>query len=488
MDDGCSPTVGILIFAGFVILDFVVFGFIAAMQNLNEAAIERLAGEEDRGARLLRRYADKNERYTHVCELVVLIVHMLLGFLEVPLWRAYFLPEDAGSVMSVVVDVLIFVILILIVLVFGIYTPQKVASRKPEAWALRLAGPVHVVELLFYPIIFLTDGLANLLARVFGVDPLSDTDDVTEEEIISMVNEGHEQGVLLASEAEMIHNIFEFGDKEAKDIMTHRKNICALDGTRTFRQALEFIKENNYSRFPVFLDDIDNIIGVLHIKEALELSLDAAVYDTPVSKIKGLIREVDFIPETRNINSLFAMMQAAKSHLVIVVDEYGQTAGIVAMEDILEEIVLTELYRELMRRGDLIKQRESLEQFQKEEWNRLNKELGNYQTQYRSLQTEKDTLYENYAVKQIEAGEYRSRADGIALQMQELSRKIEETELAFGRFTEEYNRPKQDIKEIIRFSQMEKLTQEAVDVFIKKVIIYRDKRVEIEWNYAFGEE
>lgn len=195
------------------------------------------------------------------------------------------------------------------------------------------------MELLFYPIIFLTDGLANLLARVFGVDPLSDTDDVTEEEIISMVNEGHEQGVLLASEAEMIHNIFEFGDKEAKDIMTHRKNICALDGTRTFRQALEFIKENNYSRFPVFLDDIDNIIGVLHIKEALELSLDAAVYDTPVSKIKGLIREVDFIPETRNINSLFAMMQAAKSHLVIVVDEYGQTAGIVAMEDILEEVV-----------------------------------------------------------------------------------------------------------------------------------------------------
>ena len=179
MDDGCSPTVGILIFAGFVILDFVVFGFIAAMQNLNEAAIERLAGEEDRGARLLRRYTDKNERYTHVCELVVLIVHMLLGFLEVPLWRAYFLPEDVGSVMSVLVDVLIFVILILIVPVFGIYTPQKVASRKPEAWALRLAGPVHVVELLFYPIIFLTDGLANLLARVFGVDPLSDTDDVT---------------------------------------------------------------------------------------------------------------------------------------------------------------------------------------------------------------------------------------------------------------------------------------------------------------------
>ena len=97
-------------------------------------------------------------------------------------------------------------------------------------------------------------------------------------------------------------------------------------------------------------------------------------------------------------------------------------------------------------------------------------------------------MYENYAVKRIGAVEYRSMADGIALQMEELSCKIEEAELAFSRFAEEYNRPKQDIREIIRFSQMEKLTQEVVDVFIKKVIIYKDKRVEIEWNYAFGEE
>ena len=150
--------------------------------------------------------------------------------------------------------------------------------------------------------------------------------------------------------------------------------------------------------------------------------------------------------------------------------------------------MLTELYRELMRRGNLIKQRESLVQFQKEELSRLKKELENYRRQYRRLQTEKDTLYENYAVKRIGAVEYRSMADGIALQMEELSCKIEEAELAFSRFAEEYNRPKQDIREIIRFSQMEKLTQEVVDVFIKKVIIYKDKRVEIEWNYAFGEE
>lgn len=339
MDDGVSPTIGILVFVGLIILDFVVFGFIAAMQNLNEASVEKLAREDNAQAKLLGRYMDKTDRYAHVCQMLILITHMILGFYQVPLWRRYILPDDAGKLLTLAADIAIFFVLILLVLILGIYTPEKVASRKPDTWAMRLAGPVHAVELLFLPVIFPADALSNLLARIFGVDPLSDTDDVTEEEIISMVNEGHEQGVLLASEAEMIHNIFEFGDKEAKDIMTHRKNICALDGTGTYRITLEFIKENNYSRFPVYLDSIDNIIGVLHIKEALELSMETSVYDMPIKDIKGLIREVDFIPETRNINTLFTMMQSAKSHLVIVVDEYGQTSGLVAMEDILEEIV-----------------------------------------------------------------------------------------------------------------------------------------------------
>lgn len=341
MDDGGSinPTAGILVFIVLILFDFVIFGFVAAMENLNEAAVEKKAKDGNRQAEFLMRYLDKTDRYTHVCQLLILIMHMLLGFSQVRFWKNFFLPGAESAWISVLSDVGIFVALSLLVLILGIYTPQKVASRRSNAWAMRLAYPVHVVELLLSPFIFLADNLSNLFARIFGVDPFSDTDDVTEEEIISMVNEGHEQGVLLASEAEMIHNIFEFGDKEAKDIMTHRKNLVALDGAWTFRQALEFIKENNYSRFPVYLEDIDNIIGVLHIKEALELCLDASVYDTPIRDIKDLIRDIDFIPETRNINTLFTTMQAAKSHMVIVVDEYGQTSGLVAMEDILEEIV-----------------------------------------------------------------------------------------------------------------------------------------------------
>ena len=163
--------------------------------------------------------------------------------------------------------------------------------------------------------------------------------DVTEEEIISMVNEGHEQGVLLASEAEMIHNIFEFGDKEAKDIMTHRKSIVALDGNRSYYDTVAYIVETGRSRFPVYMDDINNIIGVLHIKDALLYAQKNEVFRTPIKDIPKLIREVTFITETININRLFKQMQLDKNHMCIVVDEYGQTSGIVAMEDILEEIV-----------------------------------------------------------------------------------------------------------------------------------------------------
>ena len=173
----------------------------------------------------------------------------------------------------------------------------------------------------------------------FVKNPSVHEDDVTEEEIKSMVNEGHEQGVLLASEAEMINNIFEFGDKEAKDIMTHPKNLIVIDGNLSYNDAVSFIIENSKSRYPVYLDDIDNIIGVLHIKDAFAFAQKNEVFRTSIKDIPNLIREVDFVPETLNIHTLFKMMQAKKSHMVIVVDEYGQTSGAVAMEDILEEIV-----------------------------------------------------------------------------------------------------------------------------------------------------
>ena len=171
------------------------------------------------------------------------------------------------------------------------------------------------------------------------LDGILGNDDVTEEEIISMVREGHEQGTILASEAELIHNVFEFDDKEVKDIMTHRKNIVSLDGNMSFIDAIEFIIDTGKSRFPVYENDVDSIIGVLHIKDAFTFFEKNEVYRSSIKDIDGLIRPVDFIPETVNINDLFKKMQSKKSHLAMVVDEYGQISGLIAMEDILEELV-----------------------------------------------------------------------------------------------------------------------------------------------------
>ena len=203
---------------------------------------------------------------------------------------------------------------------------------------------------MFYAIIILSILVVILLLCIgvllYGMknnkktlDGILGNDDVTEEEIISMVREGHEQGTILASEAELIHNVFEFDDKEVKDIMTHRKNIVSLDGSMSFIDAIEFIIDTGKSRFPVYENDVDSIIGVLHIKDAFTFFEKNEVYRSSIKDIDGLIRPVDFIPETVNINDLFKKMQSKKSHLAMVVDEYGQISGLIAMEDILEELV-----------------------------------------------------------------------------------------------------------------------------------------------------
>ena len=162
---------------------------------------------------------------------------------------------------------------------------------------------------------------------------------MTEDEIISMVNEGHEQGVLDAEEAEMIQNIFEMDDKKASDIMIHRKNIIGIDGQSNLRDAIAFMVEQPVSRYPVYEENIDNILGILHFKDAMRFHTMDSYDDCKICEIPDLVRKARFIPETRGINVLFRSMQAEKIQMVIVSDEYGQTAGLLTMEDILEEIV-----------------------------------------------------------------------------------------------------------------------------------------------------
>ena len=166
----------------------------------------------------------------------------------------------------------------------------------------------------------------------------SKQENVTEEDVISLVNEGHEDGNILASEAAMIQNIFEFSDTDVKDIMTHRKNIVAINGDYSVREAISFINNNNMSRYPVYLEDLNNIIGILHIKDILTY-VDKDIDNLKVKDLQEALSTAEFVPETHGINTLFAKMQSKKRHMVIVVDEYGQVSGLLSLEDILEEIV-----------------------------------------------------------------------------------------------------------------------------------------------------
>ena len=138
---------------------------------------------------------------------------------------------------------------------------------------------------------------------------------------------------------ELIRNIFRYMDKDARDIMTHRRDIVAIDGEETLEDALKFMLEENHSRFPIYHEDIDEIIGTMHLREAMVCYMNEELRDKPVSELKEYIRPVTFIPESKSIDTLFKEMQAKKKHVVIVLDEYGQTSGLVALEEIMGNIL-----------------------------------------------------------------------------------------------------------------------------------------------------
>lgn len=176
------------------------------------------------------------------------------------------------------------------------------------------------------------------LAKMLRLNSSGSAECITEE-IIEMVKEGHEHGVLKAYEANMIENILEFADLEAQDVMIHRLNITGIDGTTNLRDALAFMLSDNHSRFPVYHENIDNIVGLIYLKDAMRFHTKKEYDDWMIKDIPGLLRKAVFIPETRNLSMLITNMQTRKLQMVIVADEYGQTAGLVTMEDILERIV-----------------------------------------------------------------------------------------------------------------------------------------------------
>ena len=352
MDDS-GPTASIILFAALILIDVFFYGFGAALAALNEAEVERRAQEDgDKKSVRLKQIMGSPAEYVNTVQLITTLVNVIIGAVCLGMLhnavaagirfiaeRQFKLEVLPGNVIVTAAAIFSTLLLLYIMLTLGVLLPKKIGARNPEKWAYACVLPVSFFTKLLSPFTGLVTVSTRGILRLFGITGNADEADVTEEEIISMVNEGHEQGLIQASEAEMISNIFEFGDKEAQDIMTHRNNIVAIDGETVLKDAIRFMLDGKNSRYPVYEENIDHIIGILHLKDAMRFHADGNKMDCPIGELEGLLREPCFVPQTKHIDELFREMQAQKLQMVIVVDEYGQTDGLIAMEDILEEIV-----------------------------------------------------------------------------------------------------------------------------------------------------
>lgn len=355
MEDA-GPTAGI-IFLVLLFADMFLYGFGAAISNLNEKEVERRAEEEkDAKSRRLLKIISRPDRYVNMVQLIATLVNLVAGAVYLNLWvkiaehllrgaaeermLAMNVPSETLTVVfGVLAAVLSALALLYIFLTFGVLLPKRIAARMPEKWAYACIGPVSVLMKIFAPFTGFVSITVRGILFLLGMREDENESDVTEEEIINMVQEGFEQGVIEDSEAEMISNIFAYGDKQAQDIMTHRSNVVAIDGNMHLKDAIDFMLAGTNSRYPVYEENIDHIIGVLHLKDAMRYHREDASADGCIKDMEGLLREPHFVPRTKNIDELFEEMQSHKLQMVIVVDEYGQMDGLVAMEDILEEIV-----------------------------------------------------------------------------------------------------------------------------------------------------
>lgn len=224
-------------------------------------------------------------------------------------------------------------ILTLLILIFGEITPKTVATVNPDRLALFYAPVIYGLMKLLTPVIFLVNKLSNGVLFLLRVDPNAKNRTMTENELRTIVDVSHEDGVIEKEEKQMIYNVFDFGDSQAKDVMVPRIDMCFLDVESSLEDLMKTIRKETYTRYPVFDGDIDNVIGVLNVKDLL-----MAEQKTPFC-LRSLLREPYFTYEHKNTSELLLDMRQQSNNFAIVLDEYGATAGLITLEDLLEEIV-----------------------------------------------------------------------------------------------------------------------------------------------------
>ena len=224
----------------------------------------------------------------------------------------------------------------IILLVFCETTPKIIAARNAERTAIKLARPVEVAQAVFTPAVLALSSIASRLIKIAGGEPVSRSL-VSEEEIRTMISVGHKEGTVEEAEAEMLHNVFDFGDRPVREVMVPRPEVVAIEQGSTVADFLALYAESPLSRFPIYEENMDNVVGILSIKDVL-MALAKGTIDNQ-SAIDDLIRPSYFTPETKHINELFAEMRDNNYRMAVIVDEYGGTAGVVSLSRLVEEIV-----------------------------------------------------------------------------------------------------------------------------------------------------
>ncbi len=326
-----------------IFLTFLEAFFVAAeiaLVSVRRSRIDQLVEEGNAGARRVRRLLDDPGRFLAVAQLgLTFIGFFASAFAAVSLvdgleglMTGLGVPVGTAETVALVV---VTIVLALFTIVFAELIPKSIALGSPERWALILSRPIDLLARLLGPIVTVLNGITRWVARSIGVDINAEAA-ISADELRLIVERGGEQGVLEAEEEQMINAVIELGDRRVHEVMIPRVAMAALPDNGTLEQAIDLVVEVGHSRIPVYHDSIDEIVGILYAKDLLPyLKPDAG----PRPALRKLLRSPVLVPESMTVDDLLHEFQRRKVHLAIVLDEYGGTAGLVTIEDLLEEIV-----------------------------------------------------------------------------------------------------------------------------------------------------
>lgn len=337
--DGNSILFQLLFLAFLTLVNAFFAGAEMAVVSVNKNRIKVLADEGSKRAALLQTLFEDSTKFLSTIQVAITLagffssasaatgISQVLGG-----WIAQFGIPYSNTIAVVVVTI----ILSYFTLVFGELVPKRIALQKAEAFSLFVVQPIYIISKILSPFIKLLSLSTNGFLHLIGMKTENLEEAVSEEEIKKMLETGSENGVFNESEKEMINSIFSFDDKTAKDVMVPRREVFAIDIEEPLEKILDEILETRHSRIPVYEEQIDNIIGILQVKDVM---IEARKKSFEEVDIRALLKEAFFVPDGKSTDELFREMQKTKNRMAVLIDEYGGVSGILTVEDLVEEVM-----------------------------------------------------------------------------------------------------------------------------------------------------